>query len=389
LMHNLTFDPLDSLTCIESGSKILLRVSAADIIPLPRGTKGLTLTMKRQYRQAEVANDLVRDLHDIVGPVIDRQNDLLGFSKRLTTLGIGSQQSDTSDLEAWGVLDTMGSATLTLVSNLSVAQGKARTLLGRLEGEGEEVSVRQIEDAEDDRDEVAQKLKRRNLTEQKKLSLREKLAVLEAKIVTLKEARVSHSDLVAQLRPYLIFPEVAEALGEHLRERVIDHSSAFQHPCDWGQGYIVTENGLEEGEIKLVNTYAVVDMIDRELTSQDFQDQDVTLWDLSGRVTGCDLTAVEGLTVEQMSSLASLTQCTLRGMDLTGLDLTDTDVSGSNLSGANLSECDMTRATLTGCDLSRATLTGVTGLTLEHLQGASSVKGVVVSGVDMCGWDMQ
>ncbi|GIQ85695.1 hypothetical protein KIPB_007406, partial [Kipferlia bialata] len=129
-------------------------------------------------------------------------------------------------------------------------------------------------------------------------------------------------------------------------------------------------------------------MRNRDLSADDMSD--VTSWDMTGsRVTGCDLTAVKGLTVEQLSSLSALTKCTLKGMDLRGVDLSGTDATGSDFSYANLSGCDVSGATLSGCNLSGATLTEVKGLTQEHLTTICRGTGVVLSGVDMRGWDLR
>ncbi|GIQ87561.1 hypothetical protein KIPB_009624, partial [Kipferlia bialata] len=375
------------------GAQLLLQVSAADITPLPMGTKGMTLTQKRQYRQAMVANGLFCDLLDLVGPIIDRQTEILGYSKRLSALGSGATRpedgdGENTDLDRWGVLDTLGAATLSLLSNLCVAQGKARTLLTQLDEE-EKVTPTHVEDMEIERDILKSMLRRRTISDEKRESIRGQIAEMEEEIRDMEASVLSISEVSAQLKPYIIFPEVASALSQPLRERVVD-TARDQHPCDWGEGYIVTENGLEEGVQNLFNPYAIVDKTDLDLTSDDFKEEDVTLWDLTGsRVTGVDFTAVEGLTVEKISSLSALTQCTLRGMDLTGLELSGSDATGSDFSAANLTECVVTGATLIGCDMSNCNMTGVEGLTLELVKGVKNMKGVTLTGVDMRGWDLQ
>ncbi|GIQ83785.1 hypothetical protein KIPB_005157 [Kipferlia bialata] len=394
-LRNLDFDPAESLEYMQNGAKILLRVSAAYIIPLPAGTKTLSLTYKRKCRQAELANGLVRELLDLVGPIIDRQREILSYSKRLTALGTDQtadpqgDEGDISDLDRWGVLDTIGSATVTLLSNLSAAQGKAHALISKLEGLGEEVTPEDIEDEETERDIQTVYLRRRYLSDEEKQAIREKIASMEAKISRMRASVLSRSEVSSKLQPYLLLPEVADILGVPVRERVVD-TAREQHPMDWGDGYVVTETGLEEGVQNLVNPYAIVDKTNLDLTSDDFKEQNVTSWDMTGsRVAACDLTGVQGLTVDHISSLSALTQCTLKGMDLTGLDLSGTDATGSDFSMADLRGCTFSSATLTGCVMTSANLTDVSGITQEHVASVSILKGVVLTGVDMRGWDLQ
>ncbi|GIQ85061.1 hypothetical protein KIPB_006673 [Kipferlia bialata] len=333
-MLNLDFDPSDSLRCMEDGSKTLLEVDGAFLVPLPPGTKCLSLYL-------------------------------------------------------WGILDTLATATMSLLTVLSEAKNKAQALLTRLEGEGEEVTDRDLDLAEETMGILKVKLGRRTLSDEEREALGVKLAAATAKVATLEAKMSSRSEITNQLRPFLLFPEVAEALGQPLRERQID-TSRNQHPCDWGEGYIVTENGLVEGEQNLVNPYAIVDKTNLDLTSDDFKDEDVTSWDLTGsRVTGVDMRGVEGVTVEHIGSLSSITQCNLSGMSLKSVDLSGTDVTGSDFSDADLGACDVSGATLSDCDFSRARLGNVRGLTLEQLGSVRSLNGAVISGVDMRGWGME
>ncbi|GCA62285.1 hypothetical protein KIPB_002568 [Kipferlia bialata] len=134
----------------------------------------------------------------------------------------------------------------------------------------------------------------------------------------------------------------------------------------------------------------LVDKTNRDLTSEDFDGHDVTIWDMTGsRVCGMDLRGVEGLTVEHIGSLTSINQCNMSGLSIGGLDLSDTDATGSDFSSCDLTTCVVTGATLTECDFSNSKLVSVKGLTLEQLGSVSSLMGAVISEVDMHGWDMQ
>ncbi|GIQ88695.1 hypothetical protein KIPB_011004, partial [Kipferlia bialata] len=133
-----------------------------------------------------------------------------------------------------------------------------------------------------------------------------------------------------------------------------------------------------------------IDKTNHTLTATDLEGVDVSLWDVSGSaLTECDLTSIEGLTVGHISSVSSITECSLIQMSLAGLDLSGTDATGSDFSGADLTGCIVTDANLTDCDLSNSNLTGVTGLTLEQLLSVKSVKAATISGVDMGGWDLR
>ncbi|GIQ84522.1 hypothetical protein KIPB_006030 [Kipferlia bialata] len=158
------------------------------------------------------------------------------------------------------------------------------------------------------------------------------------------------------------------------------------------------------------NLLPLVDKTNLDLTSDDFKDNDVSRWDMTGsRVTGVDMSGVKGLTVEQIGSLSSITQCNFSTMSLCGVDLSRTDVTDCDFSsggleyhltadneteathyivGANLTGADFTGSTLDGVDFGYADLRGVTGLTSAHIRSAKSVKGASLAGLDLSGCDL-
>ncbi|GIQ82789.1 hypothetical protein KIPB_003989, partial [Kipferlia bialata] len=394
-MRNLEFEPAESLQYMQDAAQVLLRVSTADFIPLPFGTTALSLSEKWNFRQAMVANSLFCELLDMTGPIIERQTEILGYSKRLTALGTGSSalsgesKGHSTDLDRWGVLDTVGQARVTLLSHLSVAQGRAEVLLTKLGGLGDEVATEDIEEAEIERDILTVKLRSRRLSELQRQAFMEQIADIEATVIIMQARVLTRTEVSAELRPYLLFPKVATALSCPRRERVLD-TSRDQHPCDWGEGCIVTESGLVEGQQDLVNPYAIVDKTNLDLVSDDFKGQNVTLWDMTGcKVTGCDLTGVEGLTLDHLGSLSSITQCNLSGMSLKSVNLSGVDATGCDFSDADMGACSVSRATLSDCDFSRARLDNVKGLTVEQLVSVRSLHGAVISGVDMRGWTLE
>ncbi|GIQ86946.1 hypothetical protein KIPB_008889, partial [Kipferlia bialata] len=387
-MRSIDFDTADTLTALQEATAVLLDVAAYNLVPLPRATTSLTLGDKRKYIQAEDANGLYRSLMRLAGPVIDCQAEITGYSERLSDIekdDTSEQDGEYTDMDRWGQVATLSEATVELVTALASAQTKAQSLIAQ-RGEGKEVTPRDIEDAEADLGILAIQMGRSRFSEEKRDALREEHRVLSAEIASMKSSLQSHSDVSVQLRPYLMFPEVAEALGEPQRERTVDTARA-QHPMDWGEGVVVSEKGLVEGQRDLINRYAIVDKTNLDLTSNDFKDENVTLWDLNGsRVTGCDLTM---LSAEQISSLASLTQCSLAGMSLVDIDLSEMTLCDCNLSKCDLTGANLTGTAFTGCDLTGAVLVGVTGLTLSQVQAVKSLKGVRMGPQDMRGWDMQ
>ncbi|GIQ84344.1 hypothetical protein KIPB_005818, partial [Kipferlia bialata] len=389
-MRSIDFDTADTLTALQEATSVLLDVAAYNLIPLPRATTSLTLGDKRKYIQAEDANGLYRTLMRLTGPVIDCQAEITGYSERLSAIEKDDTpdqdgEGECTDMDRWGQVATLSEATVELVTALASAQTKAQSLLVQ-RGEGKEVTPRDIDEAKADLGILAIQMGRASFSEEKRAALREEHRVLSAKIDSMQSSLQSHTDVSAQLRPYLLFPEVAEALGEPQRERVVG-TGRDQHPMDWGEGMVVSEEGLVEGQRDLLNRYAIVDKTNLDLTSDDFKEEDVTVWDLTGsRVTGCDLTM---LSVEQICSLASLTQCSLAGLSLVDIDLSEMALSDCNLSKCDLTGANLTGTTLTGCDLTGAVLVGVTGLSLSQLQAVKCLKGVRMGTQDMRGWDLR
>ncbi|GIQ90200.1 hypothetical protein KIPB_012910, partial [Kipferlia bialata] len=131
----------------------------------------------------------------------------------------------------------------------------------------------------------------------------------------------------------------------------------------------------------------LLDKTNRDWTADDFKGAEVSLWDMTGgTMTRCDLTAIEGLSVEHISSLTSLKQCNMSGLNLQGVSFAHTDISRSDLSHADLSGCCMLHATVARCDFRGTDLSGAQGVTLNHLESAKCVDGVQFGSMNMRGW---
>ncbi|GIQ84914.1 hypothetical protein KIPB_006498, partial [Kipferlia bialata] len=239
-LQSFKFDTSESLSALGSADEVLTAVDDADILLMPYGTSDLSLAHKRQYRQMEVANGLVRTLLDLVGAIVDRERDIRSFSKRLQAIKAGA----TDQTDQWERLCSGGEATVEYLTALSAASETARQLLKGLNGH-RQVTAEDIEDLENDRDILSLRIKSRKLSADAKQALTQERAEIEREIQTKKTNLSSHSAVTEQLQPYLLFPEVAEGLKQPLKERVMEKEQ--QHPCDWGHGIILTAQGLKEG----------------------------------------------------------------------------------------------------------------------------------------------
>ncbi|GIQ85774.1 hypothetical protein KIPB_007502, partial [Kipferlia bialata] len=266
VMQDLAFDPTCTLVSLRSVSALLDAVSRVDIVPLPPGTAALSLKGKRRFRQIEVANGLVRDLVDLAGPIIDREAEITDYSKRLSALQSAGQEGGETDseeegererdLQQWATLDILGSASVSLLDALTASQGKARDMLKRLRDLGEEVTADDIREAKGDVTILGIQISKRRTSEEDKVKLRAQQAALEAEISDMETSLASRTEIFALLQPYLFLPSVAQALSVPLRERVVE-SGEQQHPCDWGEGWVVTEEGLVEGTLTLRESVAL------------------------------------------------------------------------------------------------------------------------------------
>ncbi|GIQ85969.1 hypothetical protein KIPB_007732 [Kipferlia bialata] len=203
--------------------------------------------------EGEKANDLVRDLLDLTGAIVERRDSIRAFSTRLEVLESDSTAEQPSDGESetetdlckWETLDILATATLSLVRDITQAQKTSSALLAELSGI-EEVTQEDIDEAELENHLTTTRLKSRRLSDEKRQSLQAELNAAQEKISEMQAGLKDRQRLSGELRPFLFIPKVADALSEPLRERVLD-SSRDQDPSDWGQGWLVTAKGLVQG----------------------------------------------------------------------------------------------------------------------------------------------
>ncbi|GIQ84709.1 hypothetical protein KIPB_006257, partial [Kipferlia bialata] len=248
-MCDIDFDPSAALLALQDAYRILNVLTDYDITPLPPGTSSLTLGQKKKYVQVEDANDLYRALMRLAGDLVDCETEIKEYSRRLSAIesaGIPvSEAGEDTDLDRWDRVDILTETTVDLLTALATAQTKAHRLMAQLE-DVEEVTQEDIDDATIDRDMAALKMSRPRLSDQDRATLSEEHSDLSTKVTRLVSQRETRIRLLGELKPYLFLPEVADALGEPLRERRVDPSRK-QHPCDWGERSLVTGDGLIEG----------------------------------------------------------------------------------------------------------------------------------------------
>ncbi|GIQ89777.1 hypothetical protein KIPB_012337, partial [Kipferlia bialata] len=69
----LHFNAGDAMQIVRSASALLSALSSVRLVPLPQDTTRLTLLETRKYTQVEKFNQAVRELMELIGPVIDCQ----------------------------------------------------------------------------------------------------------------------------------------------------------------------------------------------------------------------------------------------------------------------------------------------------------------------------
>ncbi|GIQ85513.1 hypothetical protein KIPB_007188 [Kipferlia bialata] len=262
-MRDIDFDTGATLKAMQEASSVLDDVASFDYVPLPSGTSDLSLKGKRKFRQAQIANGLFCDFLDLSGPIVDRETEIRAYIERLRAIESGDRaDSEDTDLERWAALNTLAKGTVELVTALASGQGKARGLMAQM-GEGDEVTPEDIEEAEADRDILAIKIRRPRVSAEKRASLTEEHRLLCEEIAAMHTRLQSQSDTTSILRPYLLFPEVAKALGVPLRERKVD-TGRDQHPMDWGEGMVVSGEGLVEGQRNTAQYEAKLERLEAE-----------------------------------------------------------------------------------------------------------------------------
>ncbi|GIQ88969.1 hypothetical protein KIPB_011330, partial [Kipferlia bialata] len=104
----LHFEPGDAMQIVRSASALLVSISAVKGISLPQDRASLSLADTRKYFQVEKFNQAVRDLMELIGPVIDCQATIEQCMKDIKGLETPDTESLTAlDQECGTLLDTL------------------------------------------------------------------------------------------------------------------------------------------------------------------------------------------------------------------------------------------------------------------------------------------
>ncbi|GIQ81416.1 hypothetical protein KIPB_002371 [Kipferlia bialata] len=208
------FKPEDAMEIVRSAITLLSALSSVRLVPLPQDTAHLTLLETRKYIQVEQFNQAVRELVELVGPIIDIQATMEQYMKDLECL-------ETPDTEALTALDQECVTLLDTLNSLAKDQAEAETLLELWE-QTPHVTQAQADDeqceADDEQCEV--EVLQFRLKKMKSKPAEER-APIEAEIATRQQtlASMQHSiqeraTLTRELAPYTHLPKVAQALGQ-------------------------------------------------------------------------------------------------------------------------------------------------------------------------------
>jgi len=99
--------------------------------------------------------------------------------------------------------------------------------------------------------------------------------------------------------------------------------------------------------------------------------------DLSDRLLP-DVILREAKLTESKLVQADLRRADLRRADLRGANLRGADLRGANLRGADLSKANLSKVAMSGVDLTRTILKHATGIAVEELEKAKSLKGATM-----------
>ncbi|GIQ87924.1 hypothetical protein KIPB_010066, partial [Kipferlia bialata] len=122
----LHFNPGDVMQRVRSASDLLVSISAVKGISLPQDRARLSLADTRKYFQVEKFNQAVRELMELIGPIIDCQATIEQCMKDLKGL-------ETPDTEALTALDQECGTLLDTLQRLAKDQAAAQVLVQQLE----------------------------------------------------------------------------------------------------------------------------------------------------------------------------------------------------------------------------------------------------------------
>ncbi|GIQ83909.1 hypothetical protein KIPB_005314 [Kipferlia bialata] len=201
----LDFDPAESVAYLKGVADLLETIDKTPIIPLPSDYSSLPLNGKRQYFQAKQFNGAVESLCAAAGEIIECQATV---DQHMS----GLAEVETPDPDVCDRVMAEAKALLQILSYLAPRRTRALSLVAELEGV-QKVNPGAIDVAQRDVADLEWHLTRPRLPEKERQTLTSDLVEWREMLNTLQRAQSEREQLIEQLQGYVIFPEVAAALG--------------------------------------------------------------------------------------------------------------------------------------------------------------------------------